>query len=121
MRLLLDMNLSPRWVEELERHGWEAVHWSDVGDPRASDRTIMGWAREAGYVVLTHDLDFGALLAASSGVEPSVVQVRTRDVLPEQLASTVVSALKQFEAEFSEGAFVVVEPGRVKVRILPLT
>lgn len=58
MKLLIDMNLSPLWVDILTRHGWEAVHWSTVGDPHATDHTIMGWARERQYVVFTHDVDF---------------------------------------------------------------
>ncbi|MCW5969277.1 MAG: DUF5615 family PIN-like protein [Blastocatellales bacterium] len=40
VKLLIDMNLSPDWVSVLERHGWSAIHWSEVGDPRATDRTI---------------------------------------------------------------------------------
>ncbi len=59
MKLLIDMNLSPAWVEVFEQQGWQAFHWSTVGDPRATDKFIMGWARENGYVVFTHDLDFG--------------------------------------------------------------
>jgi len=60
VKVLIDMNLSPLWVEQLSRAGFEAVHWSNVGDPRTPDRTLMQWAREHGYVVLTHDLDFGS-------------------------------------------------------------
>ncbi len=65
MKVLVDMNLSPQWVPVLERHGWQAVHWSSVGDPRASDSAILGWAKANGYVVFTHDLDFGAILAST--------------------------------------------------------
>ena len=57
MRLLVDVNLSPDWVEVLEQQGWQALHWSTVGDPRASDSVIMQWALANGYVVFTHDLD----------------------------------------------------------------
>ncbi len=46
--ILLDMNLSPAWVEWFAAHGRLAVHWSAVGDPRAKDRTVLSWAREAG-------------------------------------------------------------------------
>jgi predicted nuclease of predicted toxin-antitoxin system len=53
------MNLSVEWVAELAQHGWSAVHWSTVGDPRADDAVVMGWALANGYVVFTHDLDFG--------------------------------------------------------------
>ena len=63
IRLLIDMNLSPEWIPELTRHGYDSVHWSTVGDPRAADTAIMAWARANGRVVFTHDLDFGSLLA----------------------------------------------------------
>ena len=68
MKILVDMNLSPLWVEPLSRGGFAAVHWSKVGDPRAPDRTLMQWAREHGYVVFTHDLDFGTLLTLTREV-----------------------------------------------------
>ena len=37
MKLLVDMNLSPSWVERLARHGFEAVHWSTFGAATAPD------------------------------------------------------------------------------------
>ena len=64
-KLLIDMNLSPEWVQTLLAQGWEAAHWSTVGDPRATDREIMDWAAANQYVVFTHDLDFGTMLALS--------------------------------------------------------
>ncbi len=44
----------------LATKGIEAVHWTAVGDPRAPDDELLRYAREYGYVVFTHDLDFGA-------------------------------------------------------------
>jgi predicted nuclease of predicted toxin-antitoxin system len=63
VRVLVDVNLSPAWVDVLANHQIEAVHWTSVGDPRAADAELMRYARDHGYVVFTHDLDFGALLA----------------------------------------------------------
>jgi predicted nuclease of predicted toxin-antitoxin system len=63
MKLLIDMNLSPDWVNYLARQGNESTHWSSVGSPHATDREIMAWARAQGHVVFTHDLDFGILLS----------------------------------------------------------
>ena len=120
VKLLLDMNLSPEWVSVLERHGWEAVHWSMVGDPQASDREIMDWAATHEYVVFTHDLDFASMLALSHAAGPSVLQVRAPDVLPAQLESAVIAALKQHEADLSAGALVVVDLHRNRVRVLPI-
>src|SRR5947209_3846010 len=96
MKILVDMNLSPDWIPLLQTNGFEAEHWCRVGDPRATDHQIMDWARARGYVVFTHDLDFGALLAASGQDRPSVLQIRTQDVLPAAIGAIVVGALKQF-------------------------
>ena len=57
-RLLVDMNLSTEWIPLLKAAGHDAVHWSDVGDPRAHDNELMVWAQARGYAVFTHDLDF---------------------------------------------------------------
>ena len=81
MRLLVDMNLSPAWVAILQTAGHEAQHWSEIGDARASDPEIMNWARANHVSVLTHDLDFTTILALTRAAGPSVVQVRTQDVL----------------------------------------
>ncbi len=65
MKILIDLNLSPEWTLVFGKYGIESLPWSTVGDPRAIDRVIMNWARVNSYVVFTHDLDFGALLAAT--------------------------------------------------------
>ncbi|QTQ33601.1 DUF5615 family PIN-like protein [Aromatoleum bremense] len=74
MKLLVDMNLSPRWIGVLGDAGFEAVHWTSLGAKNAPDSEIMAYAKAADYVVLTHDLDFGAILAATHGEKPSVVR-----------------------------------------------
>ena len=71
MKLLIDMNLSPRWVGVLMEAGFDAVHWSTLGRSNALDTEIMDFAKANGYVVLTHDLDFGAILAATHGEKPA--------------------------------------------------
>ena len=65
MKLLLDMNLSPRWASYLREHRFSVEHWSDVGRPDAEDQIIMAHARTQSAIVITSDLDFGAMLALS--------------------------------------------------------
>ena len=120
MRLLVDMNLSPEWVAVLNRAGWEAIHWSTVGNPRAEDEEIMAWARAQKHVVFTHDLDFGTLLALTRAGSPSVIQVRTQDVTPAALGALVVNALRQFAGMLEKGALVVLDEARARARVLPL-
>jgi predicted nuclease of predicted toxin-antitoxin system len=120
MKLLVDMNLSPRWVETLAQVGIEAAHWSSLGAPNASDASILEFARDNGYVVLTHDLDFGAILAATEVEKPSVIQIRAEDLSPELVGKALVNAVTQMAAYLDEGALLTVDPIRARLRILPL-
>jgi predicted nuclease of predicted toxin-antitoxin system len=120
MKLLIDMNLSPRWVNWLADADLDAAHWSTLGRVNAPDVEIMDFARVNGYIVLTHDLDFSAILAATRGDKPSVVQLRAEDVSPEAIGSQVVKALRQMAAQLAEGALLTIDPDRTRIRVLPL-
>ncbi|MCI0361793.1 MAG: DUF5615 family PIN-like protein [Planctomycetaceae bacterium] len=119
LKILVDMSLSPDWVPLLAAHQHAAVHWSTVGPANADDPTIMAWAQAAGYIVFTHDLDFGTILAITHAVGPSVLQMRTQDVLPDAAGAHVLAALAQHESELAAGAIVVIEDSRRRVRVLP--
>ena len=106
MKIIVDMNLSPKWVDVLTTAGWQAAHWSVFGAGNAADRTIMDFARASGSVVLTHDLDFGMILAVTHGLKPSAVQIRSDDVSPEVIGQRVTSALTQLTLESANGALI---------------
>jgi len=120
MKILVDMNLSPRWIDLLVAAGFHAKHWSSVGAVDASDTEIMAYARQNDFVVLTHDLDFSAILAVTRGQKPSVVQIRAMDVGPDAIGDAVVGALNQMSGKLAEGALLSVDPRRTRVRLLPL-
>lgn len=120
MKLLVDMNLSPAWAGFLRAAGYAAEHWSVLGPPGADDAEIMAFARIHGMVVLTHDLDFSAILAATQGEKPSVVQVRAGDLGLDAIGAEVLAALAQTASILEEGALVTVEAGRTRLRVLPL-
>lgn len=120
MNFLIDMNLSPKREEVFKHHGWSAVHWSTVGNPRATDRVVMDWARENQSIVFTHDLDFGMLLALTNAEGPSVIQVRVQNVAPEHLEAIVVAAIQQHEALLETGALIVIDESTSRARVLPL-
>lgn len=80
----------------------------------------MAYAQAHDYVVLTHDLDFGAILAATHGEKPSVMQIRADDVDPSVIGGAVVTALRQMAKELEEGALITVDPRRTRLRVLPL-
>lgn len=120
MLLLVDMNLSPRWVEFLLAEGFEARHWSQIGPVDASDAFILEHALANGAVVLTHDLDFGAILAATAGHAPSVVQIRSADLSVSSIGAQIANALRQVREDLAKGALVTVDLARVRVTMLPL-
>ncbi len=114
------MNLSPRWVEALRAAGHEAVHWSAVGQWTASDRDIMRFARDNDFVVLTHDLDFGDILAATGGAKPSVVQIRASGLGVARIGAQVIGGLALCAEELIAGALVTIDASRTRIRLLPL-
>ena len=120
MKFLIDMNLSPLWVPFLASHGYEAIHWSAIGHISAPDGEIIEYAVERGYVVFTHDLDFGALLAAGKLHQPSVIQVRCEDVLPSAIGETVARAIAAARAHLETGALVTIDLTRHRIRLLPI-
>jgi predicted nuclease of predicted toxin-antitoxin system len=120
VKILVDMNLSPHWVDRLSAAGHSAVHWSTVGRLDAPDIEIMAYAAKHDFVVLTHDLDFSAILAATQGTKPSVVQIRADGLSPAVIGDPLIAALQQIAPELAAGALVTIVPGRNRVNLLPL-
>jgi predicted nuclease of predicted toxin-antitoxin system len=120
MRILIDVNLSPAWVTLFAAKQIDATHWTTLGDPRATDDEIMRFARDHQYVVFTHDLDFGALLALTQAVGPSVLQVRSQNVLPSALGELVVRVLSEHGDALEAGALITVDEHSARLRILPI-
>lgn len=114
------MNLSPRWVDWFQAINIQAVHWTTAGPVDAPDTTIMDFAREHDFIVLTQDLDFGAILAATGGDKPSVVQVRADSASPEAIGERLLAALHQVAPELQQGALLTLDPGRGRLTLLPL-
>jgi predicted nuclease of predicted toxin-antitoxin system len=120
MKVLVDMNLSPDWARFLADAGFEAAHWSNVGSKTATDSELMRWAAENDHIVLTADLDFGAILAATQDIKPSVIQVRGELLSPGAIGDVVVRTVRQVRQELLDGALISIDAARARLRILPL-
>ena len=121
MKFLIDMNLSPLWVGFFDQNGYAAVHWSNIGNCDASDREIMKFASTHGYIVFTNDLDFGTLLAAHKTSGPSVIQVRSQEVLPLTIGEVVLRTIRVTQQHLENGALVTVDLVRQRIRLLPIS
>jgi len=80
----------------------------------------VAYAARLGLAVLTHDLDFSAILAATKGKKPIVVQVRAQNISPEAIGTHIVAALRHTGAELADGALLTIDPDRTRIRLLPL-
>lgn len=80
----------------------------------------MAFADQNGYVVLTQDLDFSAILAATHECKPSVVQVRADNLSISEMGPAVAASLHQLRAELESGALLTIDQAkRVRLRLLP--
>ena len=71
MKILIDMNLSPKFTDLLIKKGADAVHWIEIGALDAEDSEIMEYARENNHIIMTCDLDFNIILSVTHNLKPS--------------------------------------------------
>jgi predicted nuclease of predicted toxin-antitoxin system len=114
------MNLSKDWVSYLEGRGHVVSHWKDVGSQSAKDTEIMEWCTRENVVILTGDLDFSAHHAALGSSKPSVIQLRTKDKLPQAQGPFANRALALAVHYLNHGAVVTVKGKRMRITPLPI-
>jgi predicted nuclease of predicted toxin-antitoxin system len=121
MRLLLDMNLTPRWVHYLIPAGHECTHWSDLGPGNTPDAEICEFARVHGLVLITNDLDFPQILAYTKEAKPSIILLRGEPLTPEMRGAALLNAIAESQGELESGAILTLDwSDRVRARLLPL-
>ena len=120
MKILLDMNIPLKYAALLANRGIDAIRWSDIGAPSASDIEIMAYARENNYIVLTCDLDFSAILSATHELQPSVAQIRASVLHAKEAVDLISLALLQNADEMEKGAILSIDLKKARLRLLPL-
>ena len=118
MTIVIDMNLSPEW-ESVFAEYCDIEHWSRIGDSDTPDELILQWAKERGHVILTNDLDFGAILAATHLDSPSVFQIRSMCLDPVVIGADVLACFKKFEQDLKKGVLISYDLQKARVRRLP--
>lgn len=121
MRFLVDANLSPRVAERLRSEGHDAVAAREVGLADASDDEILDHAIGDDRVIISHDTDFGSLLAFRRLSAPSFILIRSSDPLtPDEQAGLIVANLDTVSEDLAAGAIIVFARGHLRSRGLPL-
>lgn len=120
MKILLDMNISPLWINFFTNNDHFVYHWSQVGSPNDPDIRIMKYARENGFVILTHDLDFGDLLSKHSYKLPSIVLIRQQNVIPLTHGELLLRIIASNEGRFANGVLITISRNNIRIRDLPI-
>jgi len=120
IRLLADMNISPKTVFALKERGWDIVRVSVILPEDALDEEILELARRENRTVVTQDLDFSALLALGGHDRPSLITLRLSDSDPEIVTSRLLDVLPQVEEKLNQGCVIVIQDIAVRTRMLPI-
>lgn len=120
MKLLLDQGLPRSAATLLRKAGIDTVHVGEIGYSTADDAMILQRGREEGRIVVTLDADFHALLAHSQASSPSVIRIRIEGLHGPKAAGLIENVLTHCGEDLARGAVVTVQPGRMRIRRLPL-
>jgi predicted nuclease of predicted toxin-antitoxin system len=120
MRFLADVGVSLRVVEWLRSSGHDAIHLRDEGLQKLPDGEIFQKALREARIVLTFDLDFGEIVAASGGRSVSVILFRLRNTRADYVIQRLKIVLEQTKEVLAQGAVILVEDERHRIRRLPI-
>jgi len=120
MNFLLNMNVHRDMAAPLKKRGHVCRHVGDIGLSRAKDVEIVAEAKRTGEVIITHDLDYGHLLAFSGEKAPSVIILRLRDLGLDEVLSRLDSVWKEIESPLMDGAIVSLSDKSLRIRNLPI-
>ncbi|MCX8119125.1 MAG: DUF5615 family PIN-like protein [Desulfobacterota bacterium] len=119
MRFLADMGLDIRVVEWLRNHGHDAKHLREEGLHRLPNGEIFEKAVAEKRIIITFDLDFGEIVALSKRRRKGVNLFRLHNTRTSNLLLKLSSVLKDAAKALDEGAIVIVEEFRHRVRYFP--
>jgi predicted nuclease of predicted toxin-antitoxin system len=114
------MGLARHTAAFLRAEGHDAVHLRDQGLQKLEDADIIRKAQTEDRVILTHDLDFGRLIALSRKRLPSVITFRLTDMRPVTVNSWLKDILRTFQSQIEDGALISVTDRGVRLRQLPI-
>jgi predicted nuclease of predicted toxin-antitoxin system len=119
-RFFIDENLPRSLAPALRAAGFAPEDVRDSGRRGRADDEIIGYARTAGFVLLTSDVGFGSVVRFPLGGHPGIIVVRfPNEVSVSRLNRAVLEALRSLSDDDIAGNLVVIEPGRLRLRRRP--
>jgi len=113
LRFLADESCDFAVVRALRTAGYDVLAVSEVMT-RSVDREVIEQAGREQRILLTEDKDFGWLVFASHVESPGVIFMRFPGNARQMLAQIVARVVQEQGGKLT-GAFVVVEPGQIRI------
>jgi predicted nuclease of predicted toxin-antitoxin system len=120
MKLLLDEAVPYSAASLLAEIGIEAAHVIDIGYASFKDEAIIEKAREEGWVIVTYDADFHALVALSGEQHPSVIRIRIEGLKGEMVRELLKEVIERSDDLLELGVLVTVQQDRMRMKRLPI-
>jgi predicted nuclease of predicted toxin-antitoxin system len=121
IKLLLDQGVPYSAASHLTAAGWDAIHTSEVGMQRASDRQILDYSASEERICVTLDADFHMLLAINNLHSPSVIRIRREGLKGEGIARLLLEIWPIVGEKLKKNAMVTVTDKNIRVRYLPVS
>ena len=120
MKFLLNENIPPSLAEHLLSSGYDAIHSYRCGLNGKPDEEVIQFASTNGYIIITHDLDYGRIISLSGKAKPSVITLRQKQISPKIILESLLMLLPEVMNILENGALVSVDKQVIRYRILPL-
>ena len=121
MKFLGDMGISTKVIDQLKLDGHDSIHVAEIDMATAPDSVILKKARSENRILLTHDFDFGDILAAGGDILPSVIIFRLNNMRPENVYYFLKRIIISHGQLLTKGVIVSVNETRIRVRKLPIS
>jgi predicted nuclease of predicted toxin-antitoxin system len=120
MKFLADMGVALRIVQWLREQGHDAIHLREENLHRLPNGLIFEKAYKEKRILLTFDLDFGEIVALSGGKMMGVILFRLHNTRTQYVIGRLKKVIEDSKKSLEEGAVVVVEETRHRIRRLPI-
>jgi predicted nuclease of predicted toxin-antitoxin system len=114
------MGVAQSTGQYLKSQGHDVVHLREQGLERLPDDRIVAKAQDEERAIVTHDLDFGRIVALSGDSVPSIVTLRLSDMTPTRVNTALETVLTEAIQSLERGALVTITDGGIRVRALPI-
>ena len=121
MTFLLDENLPPGLVLQLEEIGYQSKHIRQLQLSGKSDLQLVEFAEKNNYVIITHDLDYSRIISLTGRKKPSAITLRLDKINIKIILELLKSNLPAMLEKLEHGALVTISSDKIRFHYLPMT